>query len=160
MSHDATTRRKFLYGAAAAGTVALAGCSGGGDGGGGGDGPQAPSEIDDYLGNANQYNGSLTDATGQSEVTIDVGAGANGFAFSPAAVRVDSGTTITWEWTGKGMGHNVVSVDGSATSFDSGGTVSEAGHTFQQTFDSAGVQRYECVPHATTGMLGAIDVVE
>ncbi|TKX53002.1 halocyanin, partial [Halorubrum sp. SP3] len=51
--------------------------------------------------------GSYTDARGQDEVTISVGAGSNGLAFDPTLVWVDEGTTVTWEWTGAGGSHNV-----------------------------------------------------
>ncbi|ESP90042.1 halocyanin 2 [Candidatus Halobonum tyrrellensis G22] len=31
-------------------------------------------------------------------------------AFDPAAVAVDAGTTVTWEWTGRGGEQDVVAV--------------------------------------------------
>ncbi|MUW14433.1 halocyanin domain-containing protein, partial [Halorubrum sp. CBA1125] len=89
-----------------------------------------------------------------------VGAGDVGFAFDPAAIRVDAGTTVVWEWTGEGGAHNVVSAEGSNSQFDSGQQVEEQGHTFEQTFDSAGIELYYCTPHRANGMLGAIEVVE
>ncbi|OYR76168.1 halocyanin, partial [Halorubrum ezzemoulense] len=36
------------------------------------------------------YEGTIMDFTGQDEVTVEVGAGDVGFAFSPAAIRIDS----------------------------------------------------------------------
>ena len=167
---DNLSRRRYLAGTGAALTIGtLAGCSGGGDGSDGGDGgdggggeavDDVPSEIDDYLSEARMYEGTIMDFTGQDEVTVEVGAGDVGFAFSPAAIRIDSSTTVVWEWTGNGGAHNVASVEGSESDFDSGDSVSEEGHTFEQSFDNTGIQLYQCTPHQANGMLGAIEVVE
>src|SRR6056297_3185964 len=170
---DNLSRRRYLAGTGAALTIGtLAGCSGGGDGGDGGDGSDGssggggaavddvPSEIDDYLSEARMYEGTIMDFTGQDEVTVEVGTGDVGFAFSPAAIRIDAGTTVVWEWTGEGGAHNVASVEGSASEFDNGESVSEEGYTFERSFDSAGTQLYQCTPHQANGMLGAIEVVE
>jgi halocyanin-like protein len=53
---------------------------------------------------------AVTDRTGESAVTVRVGTDGNGagFGFGPAVVRVDPGTTVTWEWTGEGGQHDVV----------------------------------------------------
>ena len=98
--------------------------------------------------------GTVTDRTGESEVTVQVGTDGNGagFGFGPAAVRVDPGTTVTWEWTGKGGQHNVVAEGGSFESSLQGSG------TFQHTFESAGVTRYACTPHKVMGMKGAVVV--
>jgi halocyanin-like protein len=97
----------------------------------------------------------VVDETGASEVTVQVGSEANGgaFGFSPAAVRVDPGATVVWEWTGEGGSHNVAAADGA---FESDLT-SEAGHTFEWTAE-AGVYRYACTPHEGVGMKGAVVV--
>jgi serine/threonine-protein kinase len=174
---DRLSRRRYVAGTGAALTLGtLAGCSGGGDGGDGSDGsdgsdggdsgPTAlddvPSEIDTYLseGEARMYDGTILDYTGQDEVSVAVGAGDVGFAFDPAAIRVDAGTTVVWEWTGEGGGHNVASAEGAEADFDNGETAMEEGYTFEQTFDAAGVKLYECTPHRANGMLGAVEVVE
>jgi halocyanin-like protein len=167
---DRLSRRRYVAGTGAAlalGTIA--GCSGGGggsdgsDGGDSGGGGEAvddvPSEIDDFLAEAQMYEGTIADYTGQDEVTVSVGAG-NGLAFDPPAIRIDSSTTVVWEWTGEGGAHNVASAEGSESDFDSGEAVSEEGTTFEQSFDNTGIQLYQCTPHAGTGMLGAIEVVE
>lgn len=164
-------RRKFLAASGTALTIAVAGCSGGGDSGGddggddgssdggddGGMGGNVPEEVDTYLNDndANGYDGSVVDETGSSSVTIQVGAGSDGLAFDPAAVRVDSGTEVTWEWTGNGGSHNVA-VNQGPTEFSSE-TVGEEGHTFSQTLES-GNYMYQCDPHATLGMHGAVIV--
>jgi serine/threonine-protein kinase len=155
------SRRRFVQGTGTALAVgSLAGCTGNGNGNGGGNGG-VPQDIDDHLSDATNYEGSLEDMTGESEVTVDVGAGSNGYAFDPAAVRISAGTTVTWEWTGKGGGHNVKSVEGSESDFTSGDDyVDEEGHTYEQSFDNTGVQLYVCEPHMAQGMKGAIEVVE
>jgi halocyanin-like protein len=96
------------------------------------------------------------DRTGESSVTVGVGVEGNGsyFAFGPPAIRVDPGTEVVWEWTGRGGGHNVVDLDGA---FESELTADE-GHTFTHTFESEGVYRYYCGPHRANGMKGAVVV--
>jgi halocyanin-like protein len=149
---------------------ALAGCStetqsggdggdGGSDGGdGGSDGGDGgvPSDVSDYLSDANGFDDTIVDATGESGPTVDVGAGDQGLAFGPAAIRISTGTTVTWEWTGEGGGHNVVHEGGEFTSGDE--YVSEAGHTYEYTFEESGNYTYYCTPHQGLGMLGAVVV--
>ena len=125
----------------------------GGTGGNGGAG-NVPREVDDYLSEAIEYNGSLEDMTGEDEATVEVGAGSNGLAFSPAAIQVDSGTTVTWEWTGEGGAHNVVHEDGE---FESD-LQEEDGATFEHTFEEEGNFLYYCNPHRSQGMKGAVIV--
>lgn len=133
--------RRAVLGALGSGSlVSLAGCGGAG-GTDGGDPP--PTDVD----------APPVDRTGQEEVAVAVGAG-NGFAFNPAPVRIDAGTTVVWEWTGRGGGHNVVAVD---ESFESALTA-EAGHTFTHTFSESGTVEYVCTPHQTQGMRGVIVV--
>ncbi|PSQ35010.1 halocyanin domain-containing protein, partial [Halobacteriales archaeon SW_10_66_29] len=102
---------------------------------------------------ANQYEGSVEDMTGEDSVTVQVGAG-DGLAFSPTAVRVDSGTTVTWEWTGEGGSHNVVDEDGK---FESE-LMQEEGATFEYAFEEGGNTRYFCNPHKGSGMKAAVIV--
>jgi len=133
------SRRGFLRATATGATVAGLGASATGTAT-----AQDSTTFDGWMADANNYDGSVTDQTGTGEVTIEVGAGDVGLAFGPAAVRVDPGTTVVWEWTGEGGAHNVVADDGS---FDSGETVQEAGTTFEHTFEAEGVYKYQCVPH-------------
>ena len=153
---DEVDRRTVLRGV---GTVALtgslAGCGGSDDGGNGGGDGDLPSKVTNYLSGANNFGGSATEKTDADSVTVKVGAG-NGLAFGPAAVRISTGTTVTWEWTGSGGGHNVVHEDGEFTSGED--YISESGHTYKHTFESAGSYRYYCVPHKASGMKGAVIV--
>ncbi|WP_424004109.1 halocyanin domain-containing protein [Haloarcula salina] len=172
-------RRTFVRGTAIlTGVGLLAGCSGGdgGSGGGGGDGgsgdgsdggsgdggggetAESSQEVSEYVGASSNYDGSTVVMTGQDEVSVAVGADGNGgaFAFGPPAVKVSTGTTVVWEWTGDGGAHNVVSQgDGP---LDSGSAVTEAGTTYEYTFDEAGTYRYYCVPHESLGMKAAVVV--
>ncbi|MFK5604017.1 halocyanin domain-containing protein [Haloferax volcanii] len=116
---------------------------------------QSGSDLDSWFAQTSNYD-RVVDETGRSTVTVTVGSQANGgaFGFGPAAVRVDPGTTVVWEWSGKGGSHNVAAEDGS---FESD-LVGDSGHTFERTFDSTGVYTYVCTPHKTLGMKGAIVV--
>ncbi len=129
---DHRTRRGFVTSTGALSVVALAGCMGGDD-------------DDD----------EATDFTGQDTIDVVVGAG-NGLEFDPANVVVDVGTTVVWEWTGQGGGHDVVETDGA---FESE-LVDEAGFTFEHTFEETGTYEYVCTPHQTSGMVGTVEVVE
>jgi halocyanin-like protein len=152
-------RREFLTaagGSAAATTAVAAGPAAAAEGGGEGGGAVQP-DWGGYLDGANA--GTFTDARGQSEVTVQVGAGGQGLAFDPTGLWVDPGTTVTWEWTGQGGGHNVIAQEGPA-SLDSGDAVAEAGTTYEYsvTEEDAGITTYYCQPHQSLGMLGAVAV--
>jgi nitrite reductase (NO-forming) len=127
----------------------------GGGGGGYGKNESGQASFDGWFDNVGNYDG-VADATGQDTVEVKVGSQANGgaFGFSPAAVKVDAGTTVKWTWTGKGSMHNVEAVDGSYKS----DMVQEAGHTFEHTFEDPGTSKYFCMPHKAMGMKGVIVV--
>lgn len=144
------SRREFLRtsaGAVAAGGVTAAAGTGA---------AQSGQPFGGYLSNTSNFDGTVVDERGTSEVTIEVGASGNNgdFAFAPPAVRVDPGTTIVWEWTGEGGQHNVVHEGGT---FESKLTA-EAGHTFSQSFQETGVVKYYCDPHEMLGMKGVVVV--
>ncbi|ELZ58871.1 MULTISPECIES: halocyanin domain-containing protein [Halorubrum] len=85
-------------------------------------------------------------------VYLDV---SNSKSFSPPAIKVAPGTTVTWEWTGSDDEYNVVATDGT---FDSGGPDGETETTFEYTFESEGVYRYVSEPQADAGMKGVVVV--
>jgi halocyanin-like protein len=157
------SRRNFLR--AAGGSAGLAGATGvasaqEGEGGGG----PAPVDWGGYLNeNAANWAGpeDTVDATGQSEVTIEVGpSGVNsGNAFVPAGIVVDPGTTIVWEWANGG--HNIVP-DGSpeGANFEGVEELLGGGETHEETFETDGIYRYFCSPHKGLGMYGAVAVGE
>jgi len=120
--------------------------------------------------------GHFTDMTGQSEVTVEVGASSTGFVFNSADIVVSSGTTVVWTWTGEGGQHNVAHADGKEA-YEPGGEppiqkeaggsdplfrselVNEEGHEFSYTFDEAGMYDYVCTVHINQGMIGSVEVV-
>ncbi|WP_380678090.1 halocyanin domain-containing protein [Salinigranum sp. GCM10025319] len=172
---ESPTRRRFLRGGTLLVVTGLTGCAGGGGGGGsgGGDGSggsgsesdgdgddsgggsSADTPYDDWLSDAPNYDGTPVDRTGDDTVTVAVGAG-NGLFFDPPAVRVSPGTTVVWEWTGRGGQHNVRERNGA---FESE-LASTEGHTYERTFEESGVVEYFCVPHEAVGMKGVVDVVD
>jgi len=108
--------------------------------------------LDSYLNenNASGYDDtdSIEDLTGESSVTIEAG---DDFQFDPAAARIDSGATVTWEWLSDG--HSVERTGGEG--FEDASTQNE-GDTHQWRFDESGVFLYQCGPHAAEGAHGAI----
>jgi len=169
MNTDETSRRRFLAAATTVGaSVALAGCSGGSDGGGSGesdvngDYSAAEQRVVEYLTSEDEtenFDGSFVDETGADEVVIEVGAPGNGanYAYAPPAVTISTGTTVSWEWTGEGGSHNVVSADDSDFELSSG-SPQEQREPFTQTFEESGVAFYYCSPHRTLGMKGGVVV--
>ncbi|WP_255149626.1 halocyanin domain-containing protein [Halorarius halobius] len=169
-------RRGFLKASGSAALLAsVAGCTGTG-GGNGGNSPTSGSDgspadrvaaflnADPAAGN---FEGTVVDETGTDEVVVEVGASGNGgnFAYAPAAVRIDAGTTVSWQWTGKGSLHNVESVASDSfegefqSDFDfTSGDPKESGDPYEQSFDDAGVALYFCGPHKSLGMKGGIVV--
>jgi halocyanin-like protein len=110
-------------------------------------------EAAGWFDGVDNYEG-VVDRTGANEVRVVVGSEGNSgnFAFSPPAIRIDPGTTVVWEWTGKGGGHNIVAESGAFESEIASGQ----GHTFEHAFESEGVYKYTCVPHESMGMRGAV----
>ena len=149
MSEPQVSRRTVLRSAAAAtgGAAGAAGTAGT---------VAAQPSFGGWMSNVGNYS-EVVDETGSSEVTVQVGTEANGgaFGYGPAAVQVDPGTTIIWEWTGEGGQHNVVAQDGA--SFDSE-LVADAGFTFEHTFEEEGATTYYCQPHQSLGMKGVVVV--
>ena len=131
------TRRDVLASAGAAVLVSLAGC---------GDSSGLPGGGSDS---------DPADRTGQETVDVLVGTD-GGFAYTPEHVVVDVGTTVVWEWTGEGGGHNVYEVN---ERFESELTAEE-GFVFEHTFEEPGTFEYVCTPHQTQGMVGYVEVVE
>lgn len=127
-----------------------------GDGAGDGDGGEVRPDFGDWLVDAD---GGYRDARGEDEVTVAVGAEGNTgfFAFEPAGIWIDPGTTVRWEWTGEGGGHNVVAEEGPAA-LDSGDLVSEPGVHYEFTFEEDGITTYFCEPHLSLGMKGGVAV--
>ena len=148
-------RREFVRTAGGASAVVAAGAGATGTAAAQEQQPDWPSGV--TSGNL----GSYQDARGQSEVTVQVGAGDSGLAFDATKLWVDPGTTITFEWTGNGGAHNVQTVEGGGpASLDSGDPVGEEGYTYEYevTEEDAGITHYHCVPHTAVGMHAGLAV--
>lgn len=122
--------------------------------------------YDGYLSDVDIWDGVTVDASEESVVPIQVGA-VDGYAFAPVAVYVETGTTIEWEWTGEGGGHNVVHDTTGDPLFDStddhsGNTTAAEGYVYEFTFESGdeGVYPYVCTPHRMQDMNGVVVVGE
>lgn len=152
------SRRTVLRGAAAAGAVGSLGAAAQPASAQSGEGSADAGSISygGWFDESGNFEGTV-DERGSETVRITVGAEGNGgnFAFDPAAVQVDPGTTIVWEWSG-GSSHDVVAENGAFQSE----LVQEAGHTFEWTAEGSGITRYACTPHRAMGMRGAIVVGE
>ncbi|WP_459820324.1 halocyanin domain-containing protein [Halorubrum luteum] len=159
MSTDDVSRRTFMR--TAGGATAAAGVAAGATGtaaaqedegnGGGNEVPDWPSGAEGNL-------GTYEDARGQDEVTVMVGADDDGLAYDPTLLWVDPGTTITWEWTGQGGGHNVETVEGPAELESE--VVDEEGftYTYETSEDDEGITHYHCAPHDGVGMHAGLAV--
>jgi len=165
------SRRALLRGvagataaSAAAGTAAAqegegGGTTSGGEGGtasgGGGGGNQRavfPSYVDDAAG------GDYSDERGSSEVTVEVGTGSEGVAYTPTNIWIEPGTTVNFEWVSNG--HNVLpnSQPEGAGWEGSGDALEDEGFSYSHTFETGGMYTYYCQPHEQLGMKGAIAV--
>ncbi len=93
-----------------------------------------------------------TRAHGGKQVTVKVGAGENGLQFKPAVLKIDAGTKIRFEWTGKGGSHNVKVPELDRTS----PLQYKKQASFEVTFEEPGEFRYFCTPHEVAGMKGLV----
>lgn len=166
--HD-SERRSFLLASGGALTIALAGCIGSetqvpgtvdepdeaddtADDDGNGDVDDEVAAHLDGVGNFDEVH----DYTGEEEVTVlngEVDGIDQTFVFDPAAIRIEAGTTVVWEWAG-GDTHSVTDVDGE---FDSD-LLSGDGETWDYTFDEPGTYLYVCTPHEALDQKGAVIV--
>jgi plastocyanin len=86
-----------------------------------------------------------TPAFGVTEVRLD------DFAFAPASIEIDAGTTVTWT-NYDGTGHTVTSDEGDELDSE----LLDETETFRHTFDTPGEYYYHCEPHSN--MHGLITV--
>lgn len=152
------SRRRYLHGLSVLSTGIVAGCSDS-DGNGAVGTVNAPNEVAAYLSETSNFEGNMEDETDADRTIVDVGAEGNGghFAFAPPALQVTTETTVVWEWTGRGDGHNLVE---ESEYFSSGSPVSRSDATFELVLQEPGTYFYYCQPHESVGMKGALVVVE
>ncbi|MFB6138230.1 MAG: halocyanin domain-containing protein [Halobacteriaceae archaeon] len=167
---DRMTRRRFLGATGTAGVAGLAGC-----GNTSSDkaklidagmrvGLDVWLDSDEVGGKASNYDGKILDARNNKSFTVKVGAEGNGgnLAFDPVALLVSRGTTVKWEWTGKGGAHNVVAepvpyVDSVDTiTFNSGNPQETREDPFTVTRAGAATAMYRCENHLDAGMKGSV----
>jgi len=113
--------------------------------------------VDEWLIESSNFDGTIADRTDTDTATVTAGADGNGgqFAFDPPALKVSTGTTVRWDWTGDGGPHNIVSKgDGPLDSE----LVADEGSAYEHTFEETGTYLYSCKPHEGLGMRGAIVV--
>jgi plastocyanin len=80
--------------------------------------------------------GRETPVAGATQVRIE------NFAFSPANIVIDAGTTVTWT-NYDSLGHTVTSDDGGPLNSQ----LLNPNDSFSHTFDTPGEYRYHCTPH-------------
>lgn len=154
----AVSRRWVLRGAGAS-AAALAGGGAAGSVSAQADDSDEGTQRPDFGEWLSGIDGGSRDARGEDSVTVLVGAEGNGgpFAFSPAGLWIDPGTTVQFRWTGDGGAHNVVAEEGPAA-LDSGEPVDDQGVLYEFTFEENGITDYYCDPHLSVGMKGAVAV--
>ena len=81
---------------------------------------------------------------GTNQVTVN-----NDF-FTPNAITVPVGTTVTWTWSQDAITHNVTFADGTTSGNKS------ASASYSRQFSTAGTFSYRCTIHA--GMNGTVTV--
>lgn len=131
--------------AALGATLLVAGCAGGG----GTASPDAATPTGATPGTAAATTGGASCAL-VNDGTAATAVAASGFAFSPAAVSVAVGGTVTWS-NGDSVGHTVTMNDGSCDSGVFGG-----GRSVTLRFTTVGTYGYACSIHPS--MTGAVEV--
>jgi halocyanin-like protein len=118
-----------------------------------------PTTKPDFGGWLEGVDGGFRDARGEDSVTVRVGDSGNGgtFAYRPANLWIDPGTTVTFEWISDN--HNVV-VEGAPDGAGWSGhePIENTGFSFETTFETGGLFQYYCNPHRSAGMLGGVAV--
>lgn len=110
--------------------------------GGGGGGTAGPTSGGDYP------TTPVTPITPSAPVSTNAVTVDNDF-FSPSAIQVPPGTTVTWSWAQGAAIHNVTFGDGVGS-----GNKSGSGASFSRTFPTAGTFTYSCTLHG--GMNGSV----
>ncbi|MGM0591309.1 MAG: halocyanin domain-containing protein [Halobacteriota archaeon] len=156
-----STRRTFLRVAgggvaalASTGTVAAQSDSGAGDGGS--DDANVRPDFGDWL---EGVDGGYMDARGQDQVTVQVGTQGNGgpFAYTPANLWIDPGTTVTFDWVSDTHTVTVESQPNGA-GWEGSPSVEDTGFSYEHTFETEGMYEYYCEPHLALGMVGGVAV--
>ncbi|KOX92757.1 copper-binding protein [Haloarcula rubripromontorii] len=168
------TRRTFVRGLALAAGVTLAGCSSGGGSDSGGDGNSGSSGDGADSGETESSDGGSGSEWAETS-TVEM---TDGLAYEPKKIKVEAGTTVTFENVGS-IGHTVTAyedkIPDGAEYFASGGFDSlqaakdgysngqkgniPKGESYEVTLETTGTYEYYCIPHEMNGMVGTIKVV-
>lgn len=87
-----------------------------------------------------------------AEVFVTVSTTTN--TYSPAVVFIQPGDTVTWQYAGGPVPHNVQADDGSYSN-----PLSSSPWTFSHTFPTAMTSRYFCIAHGAPGGVGMSGIV-
>ena len=80
--------------------------------------------------------------------------------FNPLTANVTVGGTVTWNWSGSNQ-HNVTFTDPLSAGGTAPASTTQAGGSYQLTFNTAGTYDYYCTIHGTAqgvGMAGTVTV--
>jgi plastocyanin len=101
--------------------------------------------------------GAVFAALTANATTFQVQVAANGLTFTPQNITINVGDTVEWVWVGSGHSTTSGTPGNPDGLWDSG--VQNAGFSFSQTFDTAGIFAYYCSPHGLCcGMVGSVTV--
>ena len=116
----------------------------------------APAAVDEYLSDANFYDGDVV--VGVPFVAVGIPGPKTGF--DPAAIKVPVGTEVTWVWASDDQAHAVISANTSdGTRVLDSGTPEKGSHaTYRHTFEEPGIYRYYCGVHRAQSARGAVVV--
>ena len=131
-------------------------CGGSGDGGGTNPGAAGAAGGGSGTGGSTGSGGMGGTSSGGGGATASVVqfGGSLGLAYSPAALTVKVGDTVTWE--GDFSTHPLVS--GASCGHPDGTFQAGSGTTFSFTFTAAGTYPYYCNVHCSLGMTGVVMV--
>jgi plastocyanin len=113
------------------------------------EGEQSRKSVTATAGETAELDFALTGEGDVVEVTLT-----QNLTFSPDEITISPGTRVRWV-NGASIFHTITP-DGHSEW--NRATVSQAGETFEHTFENAGVFPYFCEPHLSAGMTGTITV--
>ncbi len=173
MSQSRLTRRRLLGGTAGLALAGLAGCIGAPNESnqetGGGDSTATEHSGEDQPGHGEEEHGhdTVSEPKATREVAVNTARTADSteYHFDPHVTWVEVGGTVTWTLesgahtaTAYHPGNDQPRLVPEGTEAWDSGTMSEAGETFEHTFETEGVYHYLCTPHEQFGMIATVIV--
>jgi adhesin/invasin len=118
-------------------------------------GPITITAVADALtGSPQTYTAEATETSTSTEVSVINN------AFSPSAITITAGTTVTWTWASTARDHNV-SPDPAGSEPERSGGLIDGPATYSYQFNTPGTYRYYCEFHGSPGgggMSGTVTV--